>query len=291
MCRTLFSALVCLLPLLALAQDEVEQQLTNKQVRKLRPKYLQVGMGLNSSNMRDFATSPLTYNGLLFNYSISRLNLGDKKEVKFTGRFNHGKYLYNRSEGIPVTTSANAYLLSLNYYRLYKIERWSNDDWNIKLGGMFDMTTDLRINPHLMNAGVGFELFNTLSLSGKVSRVFRRTETVHKKLLFIKYKLNPTVRTLSYQLNVPVVNGYYRNGFAYVQQGGGLFSGYKYRLFSGFRLSSEFAYTHQMQNGNMWRLSYLWDAYTTGGTHNRFEMAHHILEFSLLFHLNKTMQP
>ncbi|MEZ5017146.1 MAG: hypothetical protein R2800_08830 [Flavipsychrobacter sp.] len=274
---------------ISLAQEQTTS-LSNKQQRKLRPKYMQVGMGFNRGAVQDFATSPITYKGLLFNYSLARLNMDSKKEVKAGVRFNHGKYGYSREEGIPVATNASAYLLFLNYYSLYRINRWSNDKWNIKLGGAFDVVGDLRINSAFMNAAVGFEVFNTLALSGKATRVFRRDHAVDKKLWFIKYQLKPTVRTLSYRFNVPVVNGYYRNGYAYVREGS-LTAGYQYKLFSGVRLNSELAYTHQMQNGNMWRASYFWDAYTTGGDHNRFEMANHIFEFSILFHLNKTVQP
>ncbi|MCB0700934.1 MAG: hypothetical protein H6551_05285 [Chitinophagales bacterium] len=270
------------------AQDETP---TPKQIRKSRPKYFQTAMGFNRASVRDFATSPITYKGALFNLSMGFLKMDDAREVKFTARYNMGNVGYKRKEGIDVKSSASVFMLSLNYYRLYQLNSISNDKWNFKLGGMFDANFDTRINGDLLNAAFGYEMFNTFFLSGKVTRVFERTETVQKKLLFIKYKLHPRVQLISYQLNVPVMNNVLRNGYAYIANESigeiPLFQEYEYKVFSGLRFSSELSYTNQMHNGNMWRVSYIWDAYKAGKSFNRFEMANHIVEMSLLFHLNK----
>lgn len=294
MYKILTAVLLLATPIFANAQV-YDSLLKSKQIRKQRPKYVQVGLGLNFGSVRDYATSPITYGGMLFNYSIARLNMDNRREVKLTARFNNGGYGYSRDEGIPISSRTSVYALFLNYYRLYQINNWSDDKWNFKVGGMFDVMTDVRYNPSFMNAGLGYEVFTTLFASGKVTRNIVRTQAVEKKLLFIKYKLKPRVIQLSYQLNVPAINGVARNGFAYIGNESinqlPLFNEYEYKLFKGFRISSELAYTNQMHNGNMWRVAYLWDAYTTGGEHNRFEMANHIVEFSLLFHLNKNIQP
>lgn len=271
-----------------------ETALSKKQIRKERPKYLQVGMGLNRGSLRDFATSPITYKGVLFNYSVGYLKMDTAREVKFTARFNSGAYKYNRTEGIQSRSRASMYVLYLNYYRLYRLNKLSNSNWHIQAGGMFDANLDFRLNNDLMNAGYGYEFFNTFFLSGKVTRRWERTETVHKKFLFIKYKRNPRVALLSYQLNLPLMHNSLRNGFAYIGNEGlntsPVFKEYEYKPFGGIRFCSELAYTRQMQNGNMWRVSYLWDAYTSGKGHNRFELSNHIAEVSLLFHLNKNTQ-
>ncbi|MFZ4680760.1 MAG: hypothetical protein ACOYLP_11385, partial [Flavobacterium sp.] len=52
-----------------LAQNNSEKRkpdellISNKKKRKLRPAYINIGMGVNSSYFRGFATSPLFYNG------------------------------------------------------------------------------------------------------------------------------------------------------------------------------------------------------------------------------------
>lgn len=271
-----------------------ETTLSRKQIRKERPKYLQVGLGLNRGSLRDFATSPITYKGILFNYSVGYLKMDTAREVKFTARFNNGVYKYKRTTGIQSDSRASMYVLYLNYHRLYRLNKLSNSNWYMQAGGMFDANLDFRLNDGLMNAGYGYESFNTFFLSGKVTRRWERTETVHKKFLFIKYKLNPRVALFSYQLNLPVMHNSLRNGFAYIGNEGlntsPVFKEYEYKPFGGLRFCSELAYTRQMQNGNMWRVSYIWDAYTSGKGHNRFELSNHIAEFSLLFHLNKNTQ-
>lgn len=270
------------------------QEYSNKQLRKQRPDYLQVGVGLNRGSVRDFATSPITYKGVLANYSIARLRMDTARETKTTIRFNHGTYRYKKTEGVDVKSKTSVYILDLSYQKLYQLQKLSGKKWNVKLGGMADVNMDVRVNDDLMNAGVGYEVFNTFFLSGKATRIFRYEEATRKKFLFIKYKRRPHMSFLSYQLNLPVMNNTIRNGFAYIGNESldtsPLFKGYEARAFSGIRVSSELAYTRQMQNGNMWRFSYFWDAYAVGEKFNRLEMANHIVELSLLFHLDKNIQ-
>ncbi|MCB9045692.1 MAG: hypothetical protein H6550_06100 [Chitinophagales bacterium] len=286
--------LVCLTILHAQVHGQETDGLSRKQIRHGRAKYIQTGLGLNKGSMRDFATSPITYKGILFNYSLAWLKMDTARENKFTVRFNQGNYRYKKTDGIDVKSKATQYVLYLNYYRLYQLRRLSNEKWNVKLGGMYDVNMDVRINDDLMNAGIGYEAFSTFFLSGKVSRRFERKEVINKKFLFIKYKLKPMVTLFSYQLNLPVMNNSVRNGYAYIGNESlntfPIFNGYEVKSFSGIRFCSELAYTRQMQNGNMYRVSYFWDAYAVGKNFNRFEVANHILEFSLLFHLNKNKQ-
>ena len=289
--------MILLVVMMQLSMQGIAQQAdkpTNKELRKARPNYITVGLGFNRGSMRDLATSPITYKGVLMNYAIGYQRFDDKRDTRVNVRFNHGSQSYFRNTGIPTSSRAQSFILFVNYAKLYKLNKYSNDKWNFKVGGMLDVMTDARVNQELQNAAVGYEVFNTLFASGKVTRNFVRAELKHKKFLFIKYKLRPRVAKLSYQLNLPLVNGYARNGFAYIGNESigesPFFNGYKYKLFSGFRVSSQLAFARQMANGNMWRLAYVWDAYTTGGDHNRLEVANHILEFSLLFHLNKNTQ-
>lgn len=274
-----------------LAQDT---ELTNKQKRHLRPQYFQTGIGINTGSMRDYATSPLTYNGLLANVSMAYLKMDAAREAKFTTRFNLGNYKYKNAVGVNQRYKSSIYILNLNYYRLYQLNKFSNDKWNFKLGGMFDINTDVRINQDLQNAAFGYEVFNTLSLSGKVTRRLERKEAVTKKILFKKVTFKPMLAFFSFQLNAPIMNNTVRNGFAYIPNEGinttPLFKEYEAKAFSGIRISSELAYTRQMPNGNMWRAAYIWDAYAAGKTYNRIEIANHIFELSLLFHLNKQQQ-
>ncbi len=87
------------------------------------------------------------------------------------------------------------------------------------------------------------------------------------------------------------MNSSFRNGFIYSGQSQVLndaknFDGYVYKVFSGFRMGSQLDYTRYLKNKNAFQISYLWDAYRTGGQLDKFEMAHHTLRFSLQFNTN-----
>src|SRR5690606_7315646 len=84
-------------------------EFTNKQLRKNRPEYLQLGLGLNKGSMRDFATSPITYKGVLFNCSVGYMKMDTTRETRFTTRFNHGSYRYIKEDGIPLTSRTSMY--------------------------------------------------------------------------------------------------------------------------------------------------------------------------------------
>lgn len=288
----MYIARYCLfLLVVVLSFSATAQELSKKQIRKQRPGFLQTGIGLNKFSVRDFATSPLTYKGVLFNFSLAHLAVDSAREVKYGMRLNIGGTKYTRTDGVDVKTNATIFLLGVNYYRLYGINSISNDKWNFKVGGMADANLAVRLNGDLMNAGYGYEMMNTLFLSGKVTRTFVRKEPVTYKLGFIKRTLKPRVIHLSYQLNLPVMHNALRNGYAYIGNESInepiLFNEYEYQPFTGVRFNSELAYTNVMHNGNRWRISYIWDAYTADDAFNRLEVANHLFEFSLLFRLNK----
>lgn len=281
----------CLLLGLLLFSSATAQELSKKQIRKQRPKFVHVGIGLNRISVRDFATSPLTYTGATFNFSLGHLAVDSNREVRYGLRFNAGGAGYKRIDGVEVQTNASIFILNLNYYRLYNIRSLSNSKWNYKLGGMFDGGLNVRLNNSLLNAGYGYEIVNTFFLSGKVTRSFVREEPKTIKIGFIKKTLKPRTINLSYQLNLPVMHNALRNGYSYIGNEAInepiLFNEYEYQAFSGLRFNSELAYTNVMHNGNRWRLAYIWDAYTADDAFNRLEVANHIVEFSLLFRLNK----
>ena len=63
-------------------------------------------------------------------------------------------------------------------------------------------------------------------------------------------------------------------------------SEFEFKVFSGYRLGSRLDYTHYLSNKNAIQLSYIWDAYATGGELDPFQMAHHILSLNLFFNTN-----
>lgn len=267
-----------------------ETSLTKKQKRKPwkknAAKFYGIGFGLNSSNFTDFATSPLTYKGTVKQISLTSLRLDERKEREWSVVYDFGTYT-NSFNGNTAASSVKR--LEFNFSRLYRIKQLSTESLNTKVGCLLSANADLRTNLALQNNASGIDLFTNAMGSIKITKDHSRKEVKEKKFLFWKYKLRPRKRNLSFRLNIGVLNGSYRNGYVYAGQAAvlndfKLLDGYEIR--GAFRMSSSLDYTWYLANKNALRLSYVWDAYKTGGKLDRFQMAHHCLKFTLLFNSN-----
>jgi hypothetical protein len=124
----------------------------------------------------------------------------------------------------------------------------------------------------------------------KITKDISRKSASVRKFLFFKWNKPARKRNLSFQFNIGVLNGAYRNGYAYSGQSAvlndpKLFDDYQFNL-SGFRMSSALDYKIFLKNKNAIKLSYLWDAYKTGSDFETFEMAHHTFKFTFMFNTN-----
>jgi len=271
------------------SRSKIEEfSLSKKELRKQIPKYYGIAFGINSSKFRDFATSPLFYNGIVCRISLSRLKIGDKRETELGLSYDFGSYSNDFNEN---ATTSNVNRIELNYSKLFRVGFFNSESINTKVGFLLSGNGNLRINWALQNNAFGLDAFANLLGSIKITKDISRKVAKDKKFLFWKYKLNERKRNLAIRLNVGLVNSSYRNGHAYTGQSSVLnnikiFDDYEFKIFSGFRASSSLDYTRYLKNKNAVRFSYVWDAYSTGGDLDKFEMAHHILKFTLLFNTN-----
>ncbi len=279
--------IILLVSLDSFSQNEM-QELSDRGLRKETPNYIGITTGFGSANLRDFATSPLIYKGNPFYLSLSTIRFNNKRESESAFAFTFGNYssIFNNHSAI-----STVYTFSLSHSELFQLNKWSSDKWNVKIGGLLNTTANLRVNPSFMNNDFGYEIIPTLFGSVKVTRDISRFKTKNKKFLFIKYQLKPKSRNLAFKLNVGLINSEYRNGFIYASQSYILndpkaFDDYEFKIFSGFRMGTVLDYTIALKNKNKIQFSYLWDAYKTGGDINKFEMAQHMLKFTLLFNTN-----
>lgn len=267
------------------------QQIENddKAGREARPKYLELGAQFGYSYFRDLATSPIFFSGATSGASLHYHRFDSLKETRYGMSVLAGNYGFSvRGESNNSSFSS----IQVNYSRLFPLKRFSNQNYKLKAGGLLQGNLNFRIDPALQNAGFGYEVIYNLMASAKVSRDISREKARSGKFLWlIKYDWQPRKRLVSYQLNVGVINGNVRNGYAYVNQRGitnefPLFADYENNLFSGFRMNAALRYTIYLNNGNALRFSYLWDAYTTGGEVDQFEFASHLFSAALLFDLS-----
>ena len=273
--------MLALAPLWVFSQSDT----TKKSIRKMRPAYINVALGFNFSNFRDLATSPLTYSGRPLFVGVDYLKTDQKRETEMGVSYSFGKYTAAVGENSAVS---QVKVISGFYSRLYEIPAWGNEKWNLKAGGLFNVTGNIRSNGSFQNNAFGSEIISTLFGSMKATRDVSRTKQKNKKFLFMKYKLQPREKNLSFRLNIGLMNNTYRNGYVYSGQSSvlnkpKLYDDYQFSMFSGFRMGTSIDYTIQLKSNNAVRFSYVWDAYKTGGDLDQFQMASHVLKFALLF--------
>lgn len=270
----------------SLAQDREKKQWSpKKEQRKNRPYFLGVDFGVSNSQFRDFATSPLIYDGRVVTFAINATRFDLKKETFSEVRFFVGSYSASIAETFA---SSSVFTVANQYQQLFRVNKFSNEKWNVKAGGNVAWTLNSRSNPSLGNNSFGFEAIGTLFGSVKVTRDLSRKKEKDVKLLFIKYKLKPLRRDVSLQFNTGLINANLRNGFAFTAQDAlinepNFLEDYQLNFLSGFRLSARMDYSIYLTKGNMIRLSYIWDAYRTGNEFDKFEMGHHMFTASLWF--------
>lgn len=249
---------------------------------------LQFGLAQTRSVFRDFATSPLFYRGSPFQYSLAWSKEEGRRERRIIVKYQSGQFA---PDNAAIKTPSTIYTMYLQYSRLWYVGSWKKND--LRVGGLLDVSGNLRINPSLLNNAGGLELVNTLFVSAKISRdVSRKTEKFNKILWLIPYRRLPRRRTISFQFNAALMNNNYRNGYLYSNQANitdkpSLFYNYQFNAFAGYRLSSALEYSIFLSNGNAIRYAWNWDAFQSGDEFNRFEMGHHAFQIAFLFHIPK----
>lgn len=274
--------LLFLVPYLIFAQSETE---LDQRISIEKPTYLEIGAGLGSIKMRDFATSPLFYQGPSVNATIGRLAIDSLREsaLRFTY---HGGGL---STGNGKDDSQSSFLsLGFSYGKLYHLNAISNPKWNVKIGGELNVVGNLRQNPELFNAALGTEMIANVFAVAQVGKDVSRKTAKQKRFLFVNYHLKPRKRYLSYALKTGLLNSSYRNSFSYIGDYALVnkdnpFKDYQFNFFSGFRIASSLDYTIFLENRNAVRISYVTDIYKTKGDVESLEVAQYALKIALLF--------
>lgn len=250
-----------------------------------RPLYAGLGIGNNISSFRDFATSPLFYSGTAKTVAVFVDRPSDKKDMYIQARYSAGTYSV---KGYDKLIFSQLKAASVQYAMLWKINPISSDKFNFKVGGMFDAWGDIRINKSLQNNAGGSEIFTTLFLSLKASHPVVITET--KKIWFLKFR--PRYRNTMFQVNLPVMNNTFRNGYIYTSTGGldgnptpNLFKNYEFQAFSGTRLSTRLMYEQAIFNNNILRFTYDWDMLLSAKKYDQFQMGNHLFLISLVLKL------
>ncbi len=260
---------------------------TKKELRKARPNYIKTGFGISASKFRDFATSPLFYQGSILPMSMAFVKSDTLREMEVGGELAAGFFSTNFNEDNSNSIMGN---LNLSFLQLYKLPVLSSKKLNTKIGFMVDNTLVVRMNKNLMNNSLGVDIFSNILFSLKLKKDISR-KAKQKKFLFIKYKKKAKQRNLTFGVNIGAINTTFRNGYIYADQSALLnkitpFGNHELHMFSGLRLKTEVSLSRLLKNKNIVQYSYIWNAYKTAGFDDNFEIAHHIFKISLLFNTN-----
>lgn len=260
--------------------------------------YSQLSVGFSNPVYRDFATSPLFYNGLGVNLTSSWLKQSFIKEQKFQVGFGFSAVAASvpKSNFIEADGSASFFNLDLYYHHLWRLESFSDTKNNLKIGGAVIISQNLRINNYLQNNAVGLENISNLMASAQLTRDISRREPKQLNLLIFKPTLKPAERDLRFQLNMGVLNFNYRPGYAYSYDSEIVgtetnilewaLSNYKWSM-NGWRLNTQIEFIKYLPNGNARSWSYIWEAAHAPGKFEAFQMASHRIQYTIFFHTNK----
>lgn len=265
---------------------------------KLSNYYTLLSAGLTHPLFRDFATSPLFYDGLGINLNASWLRRAENRERIFMIDFGISGHAARvpKSDFIQPGAMAIFGTFSLFYQQLWKLEVLSNSKNNTKIGGAVVLTQNVRANPSLQNNTMGLENFSNLMATVQWTRDVSRTQTKQLNLWLIKPVFKPVKRDLRILFNLGVLNFNYRPGYAYTYDSEiqGMetspvtwaFSNYKWSL-NGYRFRTQVEYVKYLPNGNARSWSYLWESAHAPGKHEPFQMASHRIQYTIYFHTKK----
>ena len=287
--RAIAGIILCLIGLYpSIVKAETCDSSRSKPILNQPFRSLQFGMARTSSVYRDFATSPLFYRGSPLQYSLAWAKEEGQKERRLLFKYQSGSF---SPENKDVKTASTSHTIFLQYSRLWYLGSWKKTD--LRLGGMLDLSGNLRANPALQNNAGGLEIINTLFASARLSRDVSRLQEKNRKILwFIPWRRILRRRTLSFQLNAALMNNSLRNGYIYSNQANitnkpNLLYNYQFNVFSGYRLNTGLEYSIFLSNGNAIRYGWYWDAFQSGEKFNRFEMGQNAFQVAFLFQVPK----
>jgi hypothetical protein len=255
-------------------------------------RYFAPHIGLKQQIFRDFATSPLFYQGPGIELGLS---------------WNRSKKTWENIFGFDLTSAltiaqtpdtkffkiANpSFFLNGSIYNqtLWNLKRLSDYKNTYQLGGIIETLLNTRINSTLMNNTLGIENVTNFMASAKYTRDISRLNSKTRKRFLLKDKvLKPVKRSIAAQANVGVLNFNYRPGYAYNyfysigddESSQFIFSDYKLKM-NGWRFDAKLEFTKYKNSGNGYKWAYIWNAISVPGSHERFEIGSHSIRYTLL---------
>ena len=252
-----------------------------------KQKNIVFGSGINHSSLRDYGTSPLLYSG-----NMPMLQLGyEQRSAKAIFQFNLNAWYGNYQRKVfenPFKMQVMGMELRANY--LHRLSKFPSGSKQWYVGAAFIHQLGIRNAEHFQNSG--FSVDNISHLGPQVLwQKFLQQKPREKKIGKFVFRRPERNFLLQAGIRLPVISSFHRPGYVFIANGTKeeykVFDQYQfsYLSFRGLFLSTSI--TRLMRNGNGFRVSYDWSVVSTGNKlPNRFEMANHFVQASLLFKIN-----
>jgi hypothetical protein len=266
--------------------------------KPIKQKELLISTSLSYARYRDFATSPLFYQGRGTNLYMGWQSRNENGEFNLGLDFLINLTLANapKSDFYEVKTMGIFSGLQGNVTYLRNLKQIKFDQYDFKVGGTLVGNQNMRLNPSLDNSSTGLESIVNLMLSAKVDRdISRRNESV-TNFLFLSIRSKPVKRTLTFQTDVGILNFNRRPSYSYAYTSPidgtntSMFS-YVWDKYSwsmnGWRLRSKLEFTQFKSSGNGHKIAYTWDAMHAPGKYAAFQAAMHRFEYTILINNNR----
>jgi hypothetical protein len=280
------------------ASLQLNGQATETTLPVVATRFFSSSLAVGPATFRDFATSPLFYNGSALSGQIAWTKVKDRYERKWSMRSSiaSAKPLLPELENPAQKASALFSTSDIAYQQLRPWSRFNKGKWSYYLGGVGISTLNFRTNQALGNSSVGIEAFFNAMASGKVNYDLSHEKTGTRKFLWMKREVKPTTRALSLQFNIGLLNANYRQAYDYKgfpEVNGSKLNPFNLVLnssgwaFNGTRFSSELEFRRYQAGGNAVSWSYVWDALSATGREHLFQMSAHRIQLTLHFNRKK----
>lgn len=277
----------------AYSQDsKAEKKLKKKTERKARDKSLSSGFGVFKMSAKDKATSPLLYSGPAGFGNLQYLVHSEKLIKTFDLSVGGGTLKTGKETHYGLTRGyATGVYFNFRFLHFWKVMQFAKDKLTWYIAPGIDFTNYSRINFKYGNSAYNYEYMLNIGAGSRIEFPFGY-KSRECKFLGMKFRRRDRQYRLSWQVYLPVVGTIFRPGYVSITNFSNpeesVFNSavLKTGVFKYFEISSNIELFYILHNGNMLKLSYLWEYYQFNPGFNKVQGALNGVYFSFVFKFN-----
>lgn len=242
-------------------------------------RYIYVGSGYGSSNIRDEMTSPLRYSGGHFGGFAKYYHKTDRYifQISSTAMIGQmGNSFHKEEKG---TLGPMSSFISINRFDYWvPIRKVLPNSWYWLVGGSSKNITWIRQNNEFTNSAFNFDLLGTLAASSRIERIFNWRKSNRKM-------------KISYDIAIPIFSTISRKPYNGISESEDFLESFNENVNAGFfkvfDLSMNTELTYYFKNGNQLVAIYTWNYYGYNPGYNSVKGAAKGLFLSLVIKLDR----